>query len=65
MKLDKIADSDFDIVSFDIFDTLIIRPFYTPTDLFYLIENKIQKKVICLIILFRISILLKILLKGF
>ncbi len=44
MKLDKIADSDFDIVSFDIFDTLIIRPFYTPTDLFYLIENKIQKK---------------------
>ena len=46
MKLDKIADSDFDIVSFDIFDTIIIRPFYTPTDLFYLIENKIQKKVI-------------------
>lgn len=44
MKLDKIADSDFDIVSLDIFDTLIIRPFYTPTDLFYLIENKIQKK---------------------
>ena len=42
MKLDKIADSDFDIVSFDIFDTLIIRPFYTPTDLFYLIENIVQ-----------------------
>lgn len=28
----------FDVVSFDIFDTLILRPFEKPTDLFYLLE---------------------------
>ena len=32
--------SKFDVVSFDVFDTLIFRPFAIPTDLFYLIESK-------------------------
>lgn len=30
--------SQYDIISFDIFDTLIFRPFATPTDVFYLLE---------------------------
>lgn len=35
---------DYDIISFDIFDTLIFRPFVKPTDLFQIIgiENKLQ-----------------------
>ena len=32
--------SQFDVVSFDVFDTLIFRPFAIPTDLFYLMEAK-------------------------
>ena len=38
----ELADelSEFDIVSFDVFDTLIFRPFAKPTDLFYLVEAK-------------------------
>ena len=31
--------SEYDIVSFDIFDTLILRPFTEPTDLFYFVGN--------------------------
>ncbi len=31
----------FDIISFDIFDTLILRPFSEPTDLFYFIGEKL------------------------
>ena len=34
--------SEFDVVSFDVFDTLIFRPFALPTDLFYLIEAKTE-----------------------
>ena len=34
--------SEFDVVSFDVFDTLIFRPFANPTDLFYLIEAKTE-----------------------
>lgn len=30
--------AEFDIISFDIFDTLIFRPFEKPTDCFYLLE---------------------------
>lgn len=40
----KFADAllKYDVISFDIFDTLIFRPFSNPTDLFYMIgvENK-------------------------
>jgi HAD superfamily hydrolase (TIGR01549 family) len=31
---------DYEIVSFDIFDTCIFRPFQAPTDLYYLLEAK-------------------------
>lgn len=37
--------NEADVISFDIFDTAIIRPFYTPSDIFYIIENDIQNKV--------------------
>ena len=29
-------------VSFDIYDTLIVRPFWNPTDLFYLLEKEFE-----------------------
>ncbi|MBQ6887275.1 MAG: HAD-IA family hydrolase [Lachnospiraceae bacterium] len=32
----------YDIISFDIFDTLIFRPFSSPTDLFYLLGEKLN-----------------------
>ena len=32
---------DYDVISFDIFDTLIFRPFSLPTDVFYLVGEKI------------------------
>ena len=31
---------EFDIISFDVFDTCIFRPFEKPTDLFYLLESQ-------------------------
>ncbi len=34
--------SEYDVVSFDIFDTLIFRPFSEPADLFYLIGCKLD-----------------------
>lgn len=33
--------SQYDVVSFDVFDTLIFRPFDTPTDLFYFLDEPI------------------------
>lgn len=33
---------DYDVISFDIFDTLIYRPFSAPTDLFYLIGQELE-----------------------
>ena len=35
---------DHDIISFDVFDTLLIRPYVKPTDLFVHIENKYKAK---------------------
>ena len=32
----------YDVISFDIFDTLILRPFGQPVDLFYLVGEKLQ-----------------------
>lgn len=32
----------YDIISFDIFDTLILRPFAKPTDLFMIVGNKLK-----------------------
>ncbi len=34
----RILDKRIRIVSFDVFDTLVVRPFYYPTDLFYLLD---------------------------
>lgn len=34
--------SKYDVISFDIFDTLIYRPFSSPTDLFYLIGIELE-----------------------
>ena len=33
---------DYDVISFDIFDTCIFRPYAKPSDLFYLLENKFK-----------------------
>lgn len=35
----KIADKNIEYVSFDIFDTLIMRPFFLPSDMFSLMDN--------------------------
>lgn len=43
----KLALSD--VVSFDIFDTLIFRPFAVPTDLFYLVGEKLKYPDFCTI----------------
>ena len=32
----------YDIISFDVFDTLIFRPFSSPTDLFYILGDKLN-----------------------
>ncbi len=34
----------YDVISFDIFDTLLLRPFIKPTDLFWYIETKYNIK---------------------
>lgn len=34
--------SKYDVVSFDVFDTLIFRPFSEPTDLFFLLGNQLE-----------------------
>lgn len=43
MSVDEVVDnlSRYDIVSFDIFDTLIFRPFDEPTSLFYLLGEQL------------------------
>lgn len=40
-----IASPDFDCISFDLFDTLIVRPFFSPVDLFLLLEKKYESLV--------------------
>ena len=32
----------YDVISFDIFDTLLLRPFANPTDLFYIIGKRLD-----------------------
>ena len=43
LSVEKFVDklSSYDVISFDIFDTLIFRPFSEPTDLFYFIGDKL------------------------
>ncbi|WP_033168327.1 HAD-IA family hydrolase [Clostridium sp. KNHs205] len=38
-----ISKNQYEYVSFDIFDTIITRPFYNPTDLFKLLNEKFEK----------------------
>lgn len=40
---DLIASSEFEWISFDIFDTLICRPVYNPTDIFFLMDTYFYK----------------------
>ena len=40
---ETIAGRQVEAVSFDIFDTLLVRPFYTPTDLFELLDAKVTE----------------------
>lgn len=39
----KIIDSKHKVISFDIFDTVVTRPFLKPTDLFLLLDNHYDK----------------------
>lgn len=39
----KIVSKDIQIVSFDIFDTLVYRPFWNPTALFFLLGQYVEK----------------------
>ncbi len=40
----KLAErlAEYDVISFDVFDTLLLRPFACPTDLFFLIGEKLH-----------------------
>ena len=38
---------NFDVISFDIFDTLLLRPYKKPTDLFYHMEKELKKPGFC------------------
>ena len=48
IKINKIcelvAQDNIDVVSFDIFDTLLVRPVMNPKDVFYLIAQKLDEK---------------------
>lgn len=39
----KIADKKIQVISFDIFDTLILRPFWIPSDMFSLLDSYFRK----------------------
>lgn len=38
-----IADPHISVISFDIFDTLVVRPFWFPTDLFYFLDREASR----------------------
>ena len=39
-----IASPDTSVISFDVFDTLVVRPFYAPTDIFFFVGNELLKE---------------------
>ncbi len=41
--LQAIRDTEIEYVSFDVFDTLVVRPFLIPTDLFAFMEDDVQQ----------------------
>ncbi|NOW87140.1 HAD superfamily hydrolase (TIGR01549 family) [Clostridium beijerinckii] len=40
---EQIITGNYEYISFDIFDTLICRPLYNPTDLFYMLDKKFEE----------------------
>ena len=44
---DKICDEKIKVVSFDLFDTLVVRPFYRPSDMFQLLDKEFITKSKC------------------
>lgn len=44
---EALFDSKYDYISFDIFDTLVQRPFYEPTDLLLLLDLEFEKYTSC------------------
>lgn len=40
---ERIAKGTEQYISFDVFDTLVLRPFYEPEDLFYLLDQKYEQ----------------------
>lgn len=42
-SLSLVRSSQYKVISFDIFDTLLVRPFLKPVDLFRLMEGKVQE----------------------
>ncbi len=44
INTDKMVDKikEYDVVSFDVFDTLIYRPFFDPVDVFYIIGERLH-----------------------
>lgn len=45
--LDVIRSPEVEYVSFDVFDTLVVRPFLKPADLFVLMEQEVQQVLGC------------------
>lgn len=43
MIRERIADPDIEVVSFDIFDTLLLRPLWNPDDLFLLMQGRFEQ----------------------
>ena len=44
----EILNKEYNVVSFDMFDTLVTRPFYKPTDLFELLNEEYTKLTKCI-----------------
>lgn len=42
-----VLDKNYEYISFDVFDTLVQRPFYSPEDLFLLLDVEFEKHVPC------------------
>lgn len=40
---DQICSNEYDYISFDIFDTLLLRPFFSPEDLFKFLDKKFEQ----------------------
>lgn len=52
----KIISTKFKYISFDIFDTALIRPFLHPSDLFYLLDKEFEKYNVSFISFYKIRV---------